>query len=118
MTWADFYLVCFVVGFFLSVVIFLLGGARLSLPHFHLHLPGLHPHAVSHGARLTAGAQVSPFNLITLTAFPGLVRGHGIFARPAFHHVVLCGAGGFSAERHRRRSHHLFVRGTCVEFAQ
>jgi membrane protein implicated in regulation of membrane protease activity len=77
MTWADFYLVCFVVGFFLSVVICLMGGARLSLPHFHVHLPGLHPHAVVHGARLTGGAQVSPFNLITLTAFLAWFGGTG-----------------------------------------
>ena len=36
MTWADFYLVCFVVGFFLSVLMFLAGGLRLHFPHFHV----------------------------------------------------------------------------------
>ena len=30
MTWADFYLVCFVVGFFLSLLMLLGGGARLE----------------------------------------------------------------------------------------
>jgi len=76
MTWADFYLVCFVVGFFLSLLMFLAGGGRLHLPHLHLHLPGLHghaPHALgSHGI-----GQVSPFNLITLTAFLAWFGGTG-----------------------------------------
>ena len=34
MTWADFYLICFLVGFLLSLLSFLLG-------HLQLHLPGL-----------------------------------------------------------------------------
>ena len=41
MTWADFYLICFVVGFALSVVSFLAGGTQ------HLHLPHL-PHGIGH----------------------------------------------------------------------
>src|SRR5215831_4820953 len=82
MTWADFYLVCFVVGFFLSVLIFLGGGARLHLPHFHLHLPGLSGHgpAPHSGVGLKGGldgAQVSPFNLISLTAFLAWFGGTG-----------------------------------------
>jgi membrane protein implicated in regulation of membrane protease activity len=81
MTWADFYLVCFVVGFFLSVLIFLLGGARLHLPH--LHIPGFDAHGVSHtpmagGGKVGVGsAQISPFNLITLTAFLAWFGGTG-----------------------------------------
>lgn len=84
MTWADFYLVCFVAGFFLSVIIFLMGGARLHVPRVHLHLPGLHPHgpgvharvhgAANHGLH---GSQISPFNLITLTAFLAWFGGTG-----------------------------------------
>ena len=35
MTWADFYLVCFVAGFFLSVMMFL--GGWPAFPHFHIH---------------------------------------------------------------------------------
>lgn len=81
MTWADFYLVCFVVGFFLSVVIFLVGGAQLHLPHFHVNLPGIHGHGgVAHGPVAGAkigGAQISPFNLITLTAFLAWFGGTG-----------------------------------------
>ena len=82
MSWADFYLVCFVVGFFLSVVMFLAGGIRF--PHLHIHLPGFHGHAV-HGHGIGAhgtghpgsGGDISPFNLITLTAFLAWFGGTG-----------------------------------------
>jgi membrane protein implicated in regulation of membrane protease activity len=43
MTWADFYLTCFAVGFLLSAVSFIAGGMR-----WHLHLPHL-PHFGGHG---------------------------------------------------------------------
>jgi len=36
MTWANFYLICFAVGFLLSAISFVAGGLRL---HLHLHLP-------------------------------------------------------------------------------
>lgn len=81
MTWADFYLVCFVIGFFLSVLIFAFGGARMHFPH--AHVPGLHgngagvhAHAGGVNARVH-GAQISPFNLITLTAFLAWFGGTG-----------------------------------------
>jgi len=83
MTWADFYLVCFVVGFFLSVLMFLGGGLHLHIPHFHFHAPATHVHlaaghAPSHGASGGGrGSQVSPFNLITLTAFLAWFGGTG-----------------------------------------
>jgi hypothetical protein len=73
MTWADFYLVCFVVGFFLSLVMFLAGGVHLHLPHFHVHVPGVH--AGGHGH--TAGLHGSPFNPITFTAFLAWFGGTG-----------------------------------------
>jgi len=41
MTWADFYLICFVVGFAFSLISFLGGGTR------HLHFPHL-PHGIGH----------------------------------------------------------------------
>jgi len=83
MTWADFYLVCFVVGFFLSLLMFLAGGLHLHIPNFHFHAPAAHihlaghapsPHGASAGPR---GSQVSPFNLITLTAFLAWFGGTG-----------------------------------------
>ena len=79
MTWADFYLVCFVVGFFLSVLMFLAGGLRLHFPHFHVHGP-VHIHGAAHGHAMKVGthhAQISPFNLITLTAFLAWFGGTG-----------------------------------------
>ena len=82
MTWADFYLVCFVVGFFLSLLMFLGGGARLHLPHFHLHLPGVSGHGTAPpgGVGIKAGldgGQISPFNLISCTAFLAWFGGTG-----------------------------------------
>jgi hypothetical protein len=43
MTWSDFYLICFAVGFCFSFFSFVFGGARfgrLHLPHFHGHFHG------------------------------------------------------------------------------
>lgn len=83
MTWADFYLVCFVVGFFLSVLMFLVGGLHLNVPHVHVHLPGFDGHGFhAHGGAGQAGhtirgGDISPFNLITLTAFLAWFGGTG-----------------------------------------
>jgi membrane protein implicated in regulation of membrane protease activity len=80
MTWADFYLVCFVVGFFLSLLMFLAGGMHLHIPHFHGHTLPVHIHTAGHahaGVKGGHGGQVSPFNLITLTAFLAWFGGTG-----------------------------------------
>jgi membrane protein implicated in regulation of membrane protease activity len=81
MTWADFYFVCFVVGFFLSLVMFLAGGLHFHLPHIHLQWPGLHgaPGGAHAGAGTTAGrgGQASPINPLTLTAFLAWFGGTG-----------------------------------------
>src|SRR5271168_1117444 len=102
-TWADFYLICFAVGFCFSFFSFVLGGARsgrLHLPHFHGHAGGAHlpsagvpaaqaPVATGHGpvpgdARAATGGthgqqsgSVSPFNFATLTAFLAWFGGTG-----------------------------------------
>ena len=89
MTWADFYLVCFVVGFALSVLAFL--GVHLHLPfHFHAHGPA--GHGMAHGGAQGAGhghgtsqggsgagkaGGVSPFNFVTFTAFLAWFGGTG-----------------------------------------
>jgi len=100
MTWADFYLICFAVGFSFSLLSFLAGGLRwhLHLPHFsHVHVA---PHAVvghatgpaghapaspdSAGAPATPGqaAHISPINFVTLTAFLAWFGGTGyLFTR-------------------------------------
>ena len=77
MTWADFYLVCFFVGFFLSVLMFLAGGPHFRLPHFHIHLPGLHGGAAHTGPHVGHGGQVSFINPITLAAFLAWFGGTG-----------------------------------------
>jgi len=88
MTWADFYLICFAVGFLLSAISFIAGGLRwhAHLPHFpqgggHVgagHAPVTNGSAVN-GAAAHAGHQapISPFNFITLTAFLGWFGGTG-----------------------------------------
>jgi membrane protein implicated in regulation of membrane protease activity len=79
MTWADFYLVCFVVGSFLSALMFLGGGLHLHVPHFHFHAGHGHfaGHAPSAQGTHSHGSQVSPFNLLTLTAFLAWFGGTG-----------------------------------------
>ena len=101
-TWADFYLICFAVGFCFSFLSFLLGGARtghLHLPHFHAHGGGMHVHVghahVGHahvgGAHGSAaggpgsanaahahhGQGMSPFNIVSITAFLAWFGGTG-----------------------------------------
>jgi membrane protein implicated in regulation of membrane protease activity len=71
MTWADFYLTCFLVGFALSALALLAGSAHLHLPHLHfhhgIHLPG--------GAR--GAAELPWFNFGTLAAFLAWFGGTG-----------------------------------------
>lgn len=88
MTWADFYLICFAVGFLLSAISFIAGGLRwhVHLPHFphgggHVHA-GQGPAANGTGGNGTVAhaghaAPVSPFNFITLTAFLAWFGGTG-----------------------------------------
>jgi len=86
MTWADFYLTCFAVGFLLSAVSFIAGGMRwhVHLPHLphgggHIatgHAPVPHGHSGS-GTAASRQSQVSPFNFITLTAFLAWFGGTG-----------------------------------------
>jgi membrane protein implicated in regulation of membrane protease activity len=93
MTWADFYLICFAVGFLLSAISFLGGGFRwhVHLPHLphgggHIpvgHVPAGHgaPGAGGHGtathASGKAGSEVSFFNFTSLTAFLAWFGGTG-----------------------------------------
>ena len=102
MTWSDFYLICFAVGFCFSFFSFVFGSSRfgkLHLPHFHGHgvghLPTVHgsvthgpvagqgaahgpastqAHGGTHAAR---GASVSPFNPPSIAAFLAWFGGTG-----------------------------------------
>src|SRR5271157_45764 len=75
MTWAMFYLVCFVVGVTLSVLSFL--GGSFHMPHVHVHLPhgGAHVAGGVHGAG--AGAEMPFLNFGTITAFLAWFGGAG-----------------------------------------
>ena len=93
MTWTDFYLICFAVGFFFSLLSFLSGGLRwhLHLPHFsHGHVTPPHGAVVqgssARGPKSPVGtgksahvhsAHLSPFNFVTLTAFVAWFGGTG-----------------------------------------
>ena len=70
MTWATFYLVCFLVGTALSVVGFVFGALHLT----HLHFPSLfHPHAAMPAGHApgagSARGSLPVFNLGTATVF-------------------------------------------------
>lgn len=67
MTWADFYLICFLVGFALSVLSLFAGGAHLHIPH--LNLGDLHLHGPDVHAPHVGAGDVPVFNLGTIAAF-------------------------------------------------
>lgn len=76
MTWAMFYLTCFLLGVTLSVLSFLSG--TFHLPHFHLHVP--HVHMGTHAGGAPAGGHgdgISVVNFGTLCAFLAWFGGTG-----------------------------------------
>jgi membrane protein implicated in regulation of membrane protease activity len=87
MTWVNFYLFCFLVGFLWTVVALLVGSLHLHLPflpHGDLHHGGGHVHVgPSHSASTGLhpatdhGTQVSPLNFGTLAAFMAWFGGVG-----------------------------------------
>jgi hypothetical protein len=107
MTWENFYLICFVVGFAFSLISFLSGGTsqHFHFPHWHGshlhfggHAPLVHAPVAAHAPLANAGAPqavtggaaaangfasagrgtpVSPFNFVTLTAFLAWFGGTG-----------------------------------------
>ena len=71
MSWSDFYLICFLVGFGLSALALLAGSAHLHLPHLHIH-HGIHvPHGAGHASNLPW------FNFGTMAAFLAWFGGTG-----------------------------------------
>jgi len=84
MSWADIYLICFLVGFALSAASFLLGMFHFHLPHlphFHFHgqLHGPHGHmgGHGHGPGHAGDSEVSYFNFGTITGFLAWFGGTG-----------------------------------------
>src|SRR5215468_8345408 len=79
MTWSDFYLICFAVGFLFSLVSFISGGL-----HLHGHWPQMHGTHFAGGAAhgpgahgANAGHGVSPFNFFTIAVFLAWFGGTG-----------------------------------------
>jgi membrane protein implicated in regulation of membrane protease activity len=73
MNWSDFYLICFALGFVLSLLS-LLGSLHLHLPHIDLHMGGGHAHASHAGG---GAGEVSPINFGTVAAFLAWFGGAG-----------------------------------------
>jgi membrane protein implicated in regulation of membrane protease activity len=121
MSWSDFYLTCFAVGFLLSAISFVVGGlhGHLHLPHFpdlgghdfggHVdvgHAPAGHGTGAAHsptGGHAGDQSPVSPFNFITLTAFLAWFGGTGFLITRfssiwfALGLMIALGAGLFGA---------------------
>ena len=111
MTWAMFYLVCFVVGVTLSVLSFL--GGSFHMPHVHVHVPhgGVH---VAGGAHAGGGAEMPFLNFGTITAFLAWFGGTG-YLLTRYSSLVVAGVlvSGRCC-RACRREHRLLVRGQAA----
>ena len=86
MTWANFYLFCFLIGFSLSLLSFLAGAVHLHVPaKLHLHLPAqaLHGKAIAglrggvRGGHAQTGGGISWLNASTILAFLAWFGGTG-----------------------------------------
>lgn len=88
MTWADFYLICFLLGFGLSLVSVLGGFGHMHVPHVHVHVH--------------TGADGAPLNFGTIAAFLAWFGGTGfllsryyrVWYLPAFGIATVSGLGG------------------------
>jgi len=100
MSWSDFYLICFLIGFALSLLALVAGSVHLHLPHLHFH-HGIHlPHAeAGHGS-----SELPWFNFGTIAAFLAWFGGtgyllehyYGVWFVAALAVATLSGFGGAS----------------------
>jgi membrane protein implicated in regulation of membrane protease activity len=94
MTWSDFYLFCFLVGFLLSVLSFLAGAVHIHLPlkwHLPFHL-GHHGSGLGKGGLQksgSSGSQISWFNASTIMAFLAWFGGAGYLLTRYSHFLVV-----------------------------
>jgi membrane protein implicated in regulation of membrane protease activity len=91
MSWSDFYLLCFLIGFSLSVLSFVAGAWHLHLP-FKMHLPfhgALHGAHHAGGAALRGGTHISWFNISSLLAFLTWFGGTGYILTGHSHFVAI-----------------------------
>lgn len=101
MTWSDFYLICFLVGFALSLLSLLAGSLHVHLPHLHMH-HGIHLGGHGHAGGGGHGTTVSFFNMGTLAAFLTWFGGtgylltthYGVFFAAVLGIAGLSGLGG------------------------
>jgi membrane protein implicated in regulation of membrane protease activity len=104
-TWTDFYLLCFLVGFGMSLLSLLAGTLHVHLPHLHIHHGihlGGHGHAGHGGGGHGHHTTVSFFNMATLSAFLTWFGGtgyllagrYGVFFAAALGIATLSGLGG------------------------
>ena len=81
MTWSDFYLICFAIGFLFSLLSFVAGGLNLHghWPHVHFHSGTHSAGASAAGSHAPGGPQqtVSPFNFFTIAIFLAWFGGTG-----------------------------------------
>src|SRR5438270_5746395 len=101
MTWSAFYLICFLVGFGMSVLSLLSGSVHLHLPHLHLD-HGVH---FGHGHGGSGGhGGAAWFNFGTMAAFLAWFGGtgyllehyYGVWFVAALGIATLSGLGGAS----------------------
>jgi hypothetical protein len=95
MTWSDFYLFCFLVGFALSVLSFFAGAVHIHLP-FKMHLPfQLGHHGAGGGLRVgvrggaRGGTHISWFNAASAMAFLAWFGGTGYLLTRHSHLVAI-----------------------------
>src|SRR5580704_6759098 len=97
MSWSDIYLLCFIVGFSLSVLSFLAGAVHIHMP-IKMHLPfhfGSHAHggAIAKGGSSGGATHVSWFNASTAMAFLAWFGGVGYILTKHSHFVALSSLG-------------------------
>lgn len=92
MSWSDFYLVCFLVGFSLSALALLAGSVHLHLPHMHVHQGMGAPSGPGHGGLSRAGG-LSWFNFGTVAAFLAWFGGTGFLLERYYHVWVVLALG-------------------------
>src|SRR5258708_36152389 len=103
MTWSDFYLFCFLVGFSLSVLSFLAGAVHLHLP-FKWHPPFHGGHHGAGGGIAKGAAHLSWFNASSVLAFlawfggagPLLTKHSNLIATPSCAISIPAGLAGAS----------------------
>jgi membrane protein implicated in regulation of membrane protease activity len=96
MTWSDLYLLCFLVGFSLSVLSFLAGAVHIHLP-FKMHFPFHAASGNGGGAHATSAhghsGHISWFNATTFMAFIAWFGGVGYILTTHSHLVALASLG-------------------------